>query len=560
MKNKSFGLGKFLFGFGVKSNYHLAKWFGLMAILMFAFIDGSVAGDMALAITPALAVLTDDEQKIVDNLKSHNQKLLDSFKADANELVGKLVTEGIDKKELDKTLADFQTKYEELSNVNIDQITDNIKAVQEKQVELGKALKKAQTSNMDNTPKAQLENDLKAWVEGEDFKAWREGVDRGKGGNSPMLSLKYSLTGAERTGLQLVTSRSTMVGDAFQPRRVHVRDLLQVVPTDMPNHVFDQVTSWIAGIDMNSENGEAANFDINTKEKTVNSSRIAGYMDISNNSLKSAAYLTRHIMNRAPEKLLNVEDFQLIFGDGSGNNVEGFKKNSTAFDLTGPEFIAGAIASVASYDGGASTLVTFAASHNLTSAYKIDFGVATNYTGVYSIAVKSELQIVINAAYVAETATTWTATTDHYLKGTVDGAQEWDVLIATAAFMANSEYRLSSYVLNPATAAKIEMLKATDLQYIGKIERINGVLFISGVPVIEHNSMPADEFLGGDFQMATELQQYEGVTMRFIEDAEYARKNKQMLLISEQIVLPIYNPFMFVSGNFTAAKAQLETA
>ena len=557
---KKFSLGKYLFGFGTKSNYSILKWVGAVALALFAFIDGSVAGEVALMSTPLLASLSEDEQKVVKALQEENKKTIDAFKLEINGIVKEQVGEGITQDKLDKLVAELEDKYKEIAGVDLQAVTKNLQDVQDKQVELAKAMTKLKSNPIATAPTNRFKEDLEKWIDSDEFKEWKENVERGKGGHSPKLELKYSLTeGSSRTGLQLVTSRSTKVGDAFQPRRYHVRDLLQVVPTDMPNHVFDQVTEWIPGIDMNSENGEANSFDIKTEEKTVNSKRIAGYMDISNNSLRSAQYLTNHILNRAPEKLLNVEDFQLIFGDGTGNNVEGFKVNATEFDLDGPSFVAGDISSAASYAGGTATELTFASAHNLSNAYQITIADSTNYNGTWNVNVKSEVKIVIDSAYTAESTAAWTATTNHYLKESVDGAQEWDVLISAAAFMANSEYKLTAYVLNPATSAKIEMLKATDLQYVGKIERIDGVLYIAGIPVIEHNSMPANEFLGGDFEMAAELQQYEGVTMRFIEDTDYARKNKQMLLISEQIVLPIYNPFMFVSGTFAEAKAQLET-
>jgi HK97 family phage major capsid protein len=47
--------------------------------------------------------------------------------------------------------------------------------------------------------------------------------------------------------------------------------------------------------------------------------------------LADTAQLTSYLSARAPEKLLTVEDTQLLYGNGSGQNIEGINSIATAF-------------------------------------------------------------------------------------------------------------------------------------------------------------------------------------------------------------------------------------
>lgn len=407
------------------------------------------------------------------------------------------------------------------------------------------------TKNQDALTKA-----LKEWTESEAFKEWAENMQ----GKSPRMELKYDFTN-DRTGNVLISSRSNRISDEFQPRRLHVRNLMTVTPTDQPHHYFDKVSSYTPGIDMVSETGEAPSLDIATTEKSVEAKRIAGYMTVSNRVFRSANYLVSHLRNRLPEKLNVIEDFQLLFGDGNGENLEGIYGQATTMDMDGPTFSAGAFASVASYDGGDKALITFTNNHGLTNAYTITIANATeaSYNATHQVNVKNEKEIVIDLTYVAEDPSAWTATSAHYLKGYYSNATIYDVLTAARAYMANDNYQVSGYVLNPATVEAIKGLKATDDQYLAVGFRQDGTLTVSGIPVIESNSMPAGQFLAGDFQGAAELLQYDSVSLRVTEGDENIRKNQRQIYISEELLLPVYNPFMFVKGKLADLKTAIST-
>src|SRR5690606_10057679 len=144
---------------------------------------------------------------------------------------------------------------------------------------------------------------------------------------------------------------------------------------------------------------------------------------------------------------------------------------------------ANSVSSVASYDGGAKALITFAAAQNINNGDTITIANATNagYNGAHTALVISPTQIVIDETYVAEADTSaWTFTVSSKFKGSVDAAQEIDVLKIAKTLITRQEYAASGIVLHPDDATRIELLKGNDEHYI---EKNGGLLSIGGVPV-----------------------------------------------------------------------------
>jgi HK97 family phage major capsid protein len=72
-----------------------------------------------------------------------------------------------------------------------------------------------------------------------------------------------------------------------------------------------------------------SDFDLTAEDANVR--KIGTYFRISEEMLADTAQLTSYLSARAPEKLLTVEDTQLLYGNGSGQNIEGVSYASTAF-------------------------------------------------------------------------------------------------------------------------------------------------------------------------------------------------------------------------------------
>ena len=73
--------------------------------------------------------------------------------------------------------------------------------------------------------------------------------------------------------------------------------------------------------------------------------------------------------------------------------------------------------------------------------------------------------------------------------------------------------------------------------------------------------MPYGKFISGDFSRnGLELKEFTPLNIQFVEDVESVKKNEIVVVIEEEIIFPIYNPFWFLYGVFSTAKAELETA
>lgn len=422
-----------------------------------------------------------------------------------------------------------------------------------------------QTSK-ENTPvfksrEEAIEKATEMLLENKEYQSW---VDSGCKGKCPVnIDVKYSIT-SSRTGNTLITTQSGVVSDPYTIRPIHARDLIPTMATDQPYLVHDVVTAFDNPALGLSETADALEVSITTSETTTSYKRIAIFMDITKTAMKAVKWLRGHIVSRLPEKIKNHEDFQLLFGDGAGNNVDGLFKNATLLNLDGPSFSAGAIASVATYQGGAKSIITFAADHGLNNGMIITFANFTSagFNAAFVVNVRTSKSIVIDIAYVADAdVSDVTATTKYGLKNAINLATEVDVLNAAKAVMRVGEYQITGHVINPQDGAIIEGLKDTTGQYLGsRIERINGVLYIAGTPCIETNAMKQGWFMSADFRNVAELLEFIGLSLTFVEDTTYAKANKVMLLAEEQIVFPIYNKFLATYGNFSTVKTALETA
>lgn len=272
--------------------------------------------------------MTELEQKaLLDSVKNQVKEQLEAAQK------GLVTIEAL--KSIEEAIAKLSGENPEVKKLT-DEIATLTKAMADQNVELKKLKEEGiKNENIESIEK-KFNRDLSEFMDSEEYKAWSASPK----GVGPELKLKYSLSSGS-TGTVMTTSTSPIVSDSFVPRKLHLRNIMSVIQTDMSEHTFDRVTAWVPGCGVTSENGDANTFDITTAEQTVHTKRISGIMDISNRVLRSKAYLTRHILARAPEKLYNVEDAEILFGDGSGDHVDGIYKNATTFDLTGTTFAAG---------------------------------------------------------------------------------------------------------------------------------------------------------------------------------------------------------------------------
>lgn len=374
--------------------------------------------------------------------------------------------------------------------------------------------------------------------------------------------------GTDHAGTIFITDPRMEVRDT-PLRQVHIRDLLARETTDGAQitapEVYDYTDAFTAGAIMLGENTEAPEVQFKTKENTWTLKRIAVSMRISKRYFKTNGlmWVRDHVLNRLPDQIQFVEDFQLLFGDGSGNNVDGLYKDAQSFDLTPSTYTAGAFSSVATWNSAAQALVTFAAVHNLKNGDNVTIANASEstYNATHtSVIVVNAFQIIINVAYVVEADTSaWSGTGTSYWYQSIDNAQEFDVLSCAVSLLQSGEYFPTGIVLHPNDVQKLGLIKGTDAHYVGVSRDAMGRLNINALPIATTTAVPAGQFFLGDFQRAAALAEYTPLNIQLAEDVDTKKKNEVVIIAEEEIIFPKYNPFWFMYGYFAAAKTELET-
>lgn len=409
----------------------------------------------------------------------------------------------------------------------------------------------------------------------EDGKIQLKRLGSEKGDESAIVE-KATVATSSHTGTVMISEVSDIVRDDAPTRVSHVRDLLNVSMTDqaqiVAGQVYDFTDALTLGAVMLAENGQAPESVFKSKENTWGLKRIANSMRLSKReiSVNGLQWVLDKVLSKLPDATLFVEDVQLLFGDGTGDNVKGLTKDAQAFNLAPNTYIATDFASIATYDGGAQTLVTFAAAHKLkngdtlTIANATAGAAATAYNKAHeAVEVINTTQVIIDATYVADpnVAANWTGSSTSPFYNKIDGAQEYDVLAVTDAMLEAGEYAVTGHVIHPSQATQIGLLKDTQGNYLNISKDANGrITGINGKPVATTTAMPYGKFLSGDFSRnGVELREFTPLNIQFAEDVESVKKNEIVIVIQEEIIFPIYNPYWFTYGKFSTAKTQLET-
>jgi HK97 family phage major capsid protein len=305
-------------------------------------------------------------------------------------------------------------------------------------------------------------------------------------GNSRSASfeVKADMTvGADFTGEVIPADR--VAGYKFDPTRpVHIRQLIPQGSTSSDVIRFVKESGYSNGAATAAEGSTLAQSDFDMTASDSNVRKIGTYFRISEEMLADTPQLTSYISARAPEKLLNVEDTQILTGNGTAPNLSGIITDAADFDVS---------------SGGA-------------------------------------------------------------FYQSVESANEFDVLVASLNQLALSNYQASYILLHPTDFHKILLLKDSQNNYL-KDQVYSGLQpNFMGVPVIINNAISSGSFLCGNFNVGSQLWIRDNVNVEFFrEDGTNVRDGFVTVRVSERIALTNYLPNAFVNGNFTSAKAALET-
>lgn len=417
---------------------------------------------------------------------------------------------------------------------------------------------------------------LNQMFDSEKFQDFLEGRTR-KSGAFEGFSLKDIVSinangddSANYSGSVLISAQDHRYFSKYNPAKLHMRDVLNVIQGDpqFPTYTFGQVASVDRNIRYVTENGELPESSISLKEVTAATVRVGTHLSVSKRMLKSRIFLRSYLLATLPDRIYLAEDWNILFGDGSGDQLKGIANQTGCLPvetIIGSAIVsitAGGIDSFESYNSGADTIVTFTnAQPDIVEGMKITFantGVSAFNTTFDVIKMNDKQILVKGGAYSAELAkATATATVNSGAYHSIAYPNSADVISTIFAVMNYAQYSPSAIVLNPLTVNTINAEKDTTGRNLELVVGNNGVKYISGVPVIEMTSIPVGKYLVGDFANAAQLIDYTSLTLEWAEDVQTKLKNYVELIAQEEIIFPVYMPWAFAYGSLADVKTAI---
>ncbi len=375
-------------------------------------------------------------------------------------------------------------------------------------------------------------------------------------------------------GNLLTTQQTGRVIVDVNERRINVRDLMTV---DQGDPEFTSIAyAKIVDLDRNavavSENGRLPESAFKMKEETANIARIGTHVNISKRLLKSRPYLRSFLINRLPKWVRMAEDFQILFGDGTGDNLLGIvgQSNDISKWLTAvvAKGEAGSVESVESYNKGEQTMITFSKPFD-----KIEEGMLIKFAGAPEVesSTPSKLnsenmihkcndrKIMIDVAYANIVPKTAGKLSPEEIKAltfevknnffnTVEDPNYGDAINAVIAVLTYGEFTPNVVALNPSDVFMIQTLKDTSGRSLDLITGIDGTKRISGRVIVETTIVPPGHYFIGDMANAAALVDYTSLFIEFAEDIESKLTNQVTVIAQEEVLMPVYNPFAFAYG------------
>lgn len=114
-----------------------------------------------------------------------------------------------------------------------------------------------------------------------------------------------------------------------------------------------------------------------------------------------------------------------------------------------------------------------------------------------------------------------------------------------------AEFPATGIVLNPIDWTRIELTKDSENRYIFAQPQGLATARLWNRPVVATQAMEVDEFLTGAFQLGAQVFDREDANVEIsTEDSDNFRKNLITIRAEERLVLAVYRPEAFVTGDF----------
>lgn len=440
---------------------------------------------------------------------------------------------------------------------------------------LGESIEKMKQKGLSMETINKFDEKLNEMLDSEKFADFVSGKTR-KSGSFDGFSLKDVVSMTDNyTGELLITQQQKRVVSQVSNKPLHMRDVLTTLQGDpaFPQLAYAQVYDFDRNARYVTENGRLPESSIKVKEQQTGTKRLGTHIRISKRMLKSRVYIRSYILNMLPEAVWMAEDWNILFGDGNGENLLGITNHigvTSVEDIISSAIVtgsAGSVKAVAGQNNNKDIIIEFANPQDLIiDGMTITFAhaaVNTDLSTAHPIVKINDRQILIEGvAYKgAETALAeMTFTVNNAAFKNIEEPNSEDVVKTAFAVMTYAQYYPNAIVLNPITVNAIESEKDTTGRNLGIVSMRNGMKCIAGRPVIEYQGIMPGKYLLGDFNQASNLVDYSSLTLEWAEDVDTKLCNEVVLIAQEEVIFPVYMPWAYAYGNLSSLKAAITKA
>lgn len=377
------------------------------------------------------------------------------------------------------------------------------------------------------------------------------------------------------TGSALLTQPSNHVVTPPNIKKYHIRDFATVLPGDPEYPVFGY--QQIEHVDKNAryvtENGRLPESMLKITERSAEVARVGHHFRLSKRALKCRNYLRGYVMTCLLLGVRDAEDFAILFGDGTGDNLKGittYEQARPVEAIVSENIVVGEAGCVSAISqSGNGVVVELAKAHDyLLEGMRITFANATKNTvlnGTFDVIKKNDRQLFLEGvkltnteeADVAADVTTLTFKVNHGAFKSIESPNSMDALESAVCVMTYGQFVPSVLLLNPITINSIRTEKATDGNRLKVVEGADGQLKVGHLTAIPYTGIPAGRYFLGDMNTGAQIIDYTPLTLEWADDVETKLKNQVVLIAQSEEIVPVFCPAAFSYGNINALKAAI---
>lgn len=531
----------------------------VMVVCAVCALTGSEHAAGLLVAAPISLISFAKEEK---DMTSEEKSLLGSIQKKCQDVCNEFSNGLMSKSDIEKKFKDISDSIaDQLKGVsNFSEIQKSYQEQSEKVTALAEAFDKMKANGGRMTSVNEVEKAVNEFLDSPACNDYFS--SRAKTSGTMNLDLKGIVSITESANTPRSNNRSTgRVVTAVNEQKLNLRDLMLVEQGD-PSALsisYEQVYDFDRNVMVVSENGMLAESALKFKEEFTNVKRLGTHMNLSKRLLKAKQYVVSFILNRLPLWVKFSENYQIMFGDGTGDNLKGIIRYEGVECVS--KFIAGnyvtintgAIESLTAADGQAIVTLT-AANDKIVDKMKVTLAGATVEAGLnatFDIHKINDRKFAIDFDYQGtETSVAkMSGTIKSGMFGSVEDPNMKDVVNAIFAVLNFGQYSPNALVLHPSTVFTISTAKDTTGRSIDLITEVNGRKYIGNVPVIESNAIGVGKYFAGDMQNGCALIDYTTLAIEFADDVNTKLKGMTTVMIQEEIMMPVYMPWAFAYGD-----------